>query len=187
MNWQPYNKHGITGSDPVITEDQALIYIGTPDRSTCPYDTYARIIENRARIAFMRAGIEATVVSCHRRIAHVGFGSGPGGARRFGDDMIPPDVQAIVRKEDAERASQAYEDFTGRWMLRKPFSVYGSRWYDKDANAPGHGAWVTGGAWTRVIVNAIAIAVALRKDTTKLKAYLLRRPDTKITERTVIR
>ncbi|GAA5127192.1 hypothetical protein JIN84_09005 [Luteolibacter yonseiensis] len=92
MEYHTTTENNLVSVNPVIRDDQALICIGTPSDTVTPYDVYARMIAKDARIAFSRAGVPAAVVTCHRRIASVGYGTGPGGARRFGDDMLPDDV-----------------------------------------------------------------------------------------------
>ncbi|MFT3991186.1 MAG: hypothetical protein QM680_07230 [Luteolibacter sp.] len=181
MEYSATTENNIVSTDPVIRDDQTLIYLGTPSHTTTPYDFYARMLVKEARIAFARVGIPAEIVSCPRRIASVGYGSGPGGAVRFGDDMLPPDVQAIVPQEYEEGARQAWEDHRARKYLPRPYSVIGDRWFDTRATRSGpepwfgnSGAWVRGGAWNRTIHNAISIAKALGRDTGKLEAYLVR-------------
>lgn len=182
MKYHTTTENNLVSTNPVIRDDQALIHIGTPSHTVTPYDVYARFIVRDARLAFARAGVSAEVVTCHRRIASVGFGSGPGGAVRLGDDMIPPDVQAVIAIEDASRARQAWEEYKGRKYLQKPYSVIGNLWFDRDAERGGTapwfgntGAWVTGGAWSKTILNAIAIAHALGRNTSRLETYFSRR------------
>ena len=157
-----------TRHDPEITEARAVIILGSPPSSTCPYDTYARMIVEEGRAVFRRAGIPVEVVTCHRRIASVGFGSGPGGARRFGDDMIPPDVQAVVSREDESRAREVWEEHQFRkYAVCRPFSIIGGKVWTGQA-------WQSGGTWKFVITNAIATAAALGKPIGKLENYAAR-------------
>ena len=182
MEYRTTTANNLVSIDPVPKDHETLIYLGTPCHTTPPYDTYARLIVRDARIAFARARIHAEVVSCHRRIATVGFGSGRDGAVRFGDDMLPPDVQAIVAKDDEARALRTWTEYQRRKFLPKPFSVLGHRWFNPDANHAGSpswhgsgGAWVVGGAWIKTIHNAVGIATALGRDISRLEAYLASR------------
>lgn len=172
-----YIEHGIVHVDPPLHEDETLIYLGSPSHTVTPYDVYARYIVKAAVLAFKRAQIDAEVVTCHRRRASVGFGTGPGGSVRFGDDMIPPDVQAIVHTVDAGRALKAWGDYHSRRFFYKPVSVIGNKWYDRSWMTPcvtcsgGPGGWREGGTWPHVITNAIAIARHIGQSTEKLEAY----------------
>lgn len=171
-------ENGIAGWDPDITEDQALLHLGTPSHSVCPYYTYENLLAKQGRIAFARSPIQAEIHVCHRRINRVGVGSGPGGSVRLGDDLIPADIKAVVAKVDLEAAREVWEDFQRRRYLNKPFSIFGDRWYDSTYDSAsdnkwhqGSGRWRQGGAWPKVIENAIVIATALRRDTSKLEIY----------------
>lgn len=163
-----YTLHNIIHHDPEVTEDQVLIHLGTPSYTVTPYDTYARYIAKDASKAFMRAGIPAEIHLCHRRIASVGWGSGQGGCVRFGDDMLPPDVQAVVAKVDEERAKTAWEDWQARRHFRRPVSVSGALWYESKGD---QGIWHRGGTWPYVVRNAIALAKFLGKPWDKLEQY----------------
>jgi hypothetical protein len=177
-----YTEHNIVHVDPEITEDQVMIYAGSPSSSTTPYDVYARYIVHDVRIALMRRQVKGEVHTCHRRVAHVGYGSGPGGSVRLGDDMIPPEIYAVVDKEDKDKATCALRDYNHRRYLHKPVSISGNLWYDRGAPVEGtpswchsQGAWVRGGTWPHVIDNAVFIAQTLGLDTTKLEEYRKRR------------
>lgn len=180
-------KNNVVEIDPVISNEQALLFLGSPSHTVTPYDIYARFISDDARIAFARAGIPAKVVSCHREVASLHHGSGPEGMVRFGDKMMPPHVQAIIAKEDGEKARPAWDAFQKRKFIRKPVSVIGNQWYDDTAHNPGTptwhnqgqtGAWITGGTWPHVVGNALEIAKALGKNTGRLETYLLRKKNT---------
>lgn len=181
MDHRTRTESNLVKIDPLIDDNQTMIYLGTPSHTTTPYDTYARMIVKDARIAFARASIPAEVLACHRRIARVGAGSGPGGAVRFGDDMLPPDVQAIVTVTNADRARQVWADYQKRKYIPKPFSIFDNRWFDRNSEVQGSaswfgagGSWVKGGAWIKVILNAIVIAEALGRKTERLEAYRAR-------------
>lgn len=164
-----YTKNRTLCIDPDTEPGQSLLYLGTPSASTCPYDHYARMIATDARKCFARAGIPATVHLCHRSIVHP-IGSGPDGAVRFGDDMLPPDVQAVVASEDVARAADAWETWQARRYFRRPFSVSGNLVWKGDA-------WQRGGTWPFVIGNAVALAAALGRSPerrARLAAYAAR-------------
>lgn len=158
-----YTKHGIIHHDPETAPDESMLYLGTPSHTVTPYDTYARMLEDDARKCFRRAGIAATVVSCHRRIASP-IGSGPGGSRRFGDDMLPPDVQAVVKTSDIETARDAWEEWTFRRSVSRPVSIAGNLTWNGTA-------WTRGGVWPATIANALALCLALRRNPARLIAY----------------
>lgn len=173
-----YTIHNTIHHDPEITEGQSLLYLGTPSHTTCPYDTYARMLANSARKAFQRGGVKAEVHCCHRRISSVGVGSGRGGAVRMGDEMLPPAVQAVVASEDLERAARVWEQWQARRFFSRPTTVVGNLWYAtaaENSTFGGCGVWRRGGTWPHVITNAIAIAKFLGRDATKIKAYAARR------------
>jgi hypothetical protein len=160
-------QHGSEINLPELEEGEVMIFIGSPDRSVVPWDTRAREIRRSACLAFNRGKVEAEVMICNRR-ALGARGTGPGGSRRFGDDHMPPEVWAIVRKQDAGRAEAVWENFTGRQYLKKPFYVHGDLHQDK------RGAWCRGGAWPKVVVNAIFLAgkIGASEDRiARLKAY----------------
>ena len=159
-----------------------MIYAGSPSSSTTPYDVYARYIVRDARIALMRCQVQGEVHTCHRRIASVGVGSGPGGSVRFGDDMIPPEIYVVVDKADKSKATSALYDYRRRRYMHKPVSVVGNLWYNQRAPIEGtpswshsQGAWVRGGTWPHVIDNAVFIAQGMGLDTTKLEEYQKKR------------
>jgi hypothetical protein len=173
-----YTKNNIVHVDPEITEQQVMIYVGSPSHTVTPYDVYARYVVKAARIAFMRRQVPAEIHTCHRRIASIHHGSGPNGSVRFGDDMIPPDIYAVVDRKDEQRAIEALQHFSFRRHLHKPVSVIGNLWYNKTAPLAGtpswshtQGAWITGGTWPYVVDNALFIAQSLGLDTTKLEEY----------------
>ena len=177
-----YTKHNTIHHDPEITKDQALLYLGTPCRTVCPYDTYARLIAKNARMAFMRGGVQAEVHCCHRRIAALSRGSGPGGGVRMGDNMLPPDVYAVVAAHDLKRAKTVWEDWQGRRFFNRPTSVVGELWYELGEIDPQfvkfevrRGTWRRGGTWPHVVANAIALGNFLGRDTKKIEAYAARR------------
>ena len=158
--------------DPDVPEGSTLIQLGTPCHTTCPYDTYARYIANDARKCFLRAGIPAEIHTCHRRINRVTFGSGRGGAVRMGDDMLPPDVKALVATADVPAAQEAWEAYRFRKFFRRPTTVVGNLHYTGDA-------WRRGGSWPYVCANALVIAVALKRSPeaiARLTSYAARHP-----------
>lgn len=158
-----YTKNGIIHIDPETAADETLFYLGTPGHTVTPYDVYARMIVGDARKCFRRAGILATVTACHRHIAHP-MGSSPGSSVRFGDDMLPPDVQALVKTTDLARVSAAWDEWTFRKYIRRPVSIAGDMtWNGK--------AWTRGGVWKAVISNALAMCIALRRDPARIIAY----------------
>ncbi len=166
-----YTNHNIIHHDPELEPGQALLFLGSPSRTVTPYDVYARYIAMDARICFMRARIPATIHTCHRRVAHVGYGSGRGGSVRFGDDMIPPDVQAVVAEQDMVVAREAWETYRFRRFLRKPFSIAGDLVY-RD------GAWKKGDVSGAIRVNALAIAIEIQRpleDIRKIENFLVRK------------
>jgi len=184
-----YTEHNIVHHDPEITEDQVMIYAGSASSSATPYDIYARYIVRDARIALMRRQVKGEVHTCHRRIAHVGYGSGPEGSVRFGDDMLPPEIYVVVDKEDKDKATRALYDYSRRRYLRKPVSIVGDLWYNNGAPVEGTpswyhslGAWVRGGTWPHVVANAIFIAQELGRDTSKLEEYQIRRRARSVTK-----
>lgn len=159
-----YTKHNTIHHDPEITEGQALLYLGTPSHTTCPYDIYARLLAKDARTAFLRGGIQAEVHCCYRRISSLASGSGRGGGVRMGDDMLPPDVQAVVATEDYGRAARVWQEWQARRAFRRPVSVIGNLWWDGSS-------WRRECTWPHVVTNALALAEFLQRDTKKIKAY----------------
>ena len=167
-----YIEHNIMHGDPDVPEGSTLIHLGTPDHSVCPYDTYARYIANAAVKCFRRAGIAAEIHTCHRRINRVPFGSGRHGAVRMGDDMLPPDVKALVATADVPAAEEAWEAYRFRKFFNRPTTVVGKLHYTA-------GAWRTGGSWPYVCANALALAEVLQRPPetiARLVAYANRHP-----------
>ncbi len=167
-----YIEHNIVHIDPDVPEGSTLIHLGTPCHTVCPYDTYARYIANDARKCFRRAGIAAEIHTCHRRINRVVVGSGSGGAVRMGDDMIPPDVKALVATPDIPAAEEAWEAYRFRKFFHRPTTVVGDLHYTG-------GMWRRGGSWPRVCQNALALADALMRppeSIARLAAYANRHP-----------
>ena len=165
-----YIEHNIMHVDPDVPEGSTLIHLGTPCHTTCPYDTYARYIANDAVKCFRRAGITAEIHTCHRRINRVTFGSGRHGAVRMGDDMLPPDVKALVATTDVQAARDAWEAYRFRRFFLKPVTVVGNMAYVNDA-------WRKGGTWPYVRENALALAIALKKHclAARITAYIERK------------
>lgn len=160
--------------DPDVPEGSTLIHLGTPCHTTTPYDTYARYIAKDAVKCFRRAGITAEVHTCHRRINRVSHGSGHGGAVRLGDDMIPPDVKALVATADVPAAEAAWEAYRFRKFFHRPTTVVGNLHYTG-------ATWRRGGTWPYVCQNALALAEALGKDASvvaRITAYATRHPIT---------
>lgn len=173
-----YIKHNIHHVDPDLEDGQSLLFIGTPSPSTCPYYVYARMIADDAKKAFNRSKIKVSIHICSRRIHHLSHGTGPNFSVRLGDDMLPPDVLAVVATSDLEQAAGIWEAWQARRYFQRPVSVVGDLWYDVDSTNPVYGTrglWRRGGTWTHVIDNAIAIARFLGRDTRRLETYKNRR------------
>ncbi|MFT4176024.1 MAG: hypothetical protein QM627_05155 [Luteolibacter sp.] len=145
---------------PVIRGDQMLIHLASTSdsKSTTPYED-ARQLKANARTVFARAGIPVVVVICDRLLAKVrsGSGSGPKGRVMPNDDMLPPDVQAIVAAEDAARAQQVWADYRFQ-CLQDPISETEEK--PKDCS----------NAQSRAVQTVISIAKAIGNRRRKIEA-----------------
>lgn len=110
---------------PELAPDEVLVVYGTPCHTTCPYDAYERIMAEQAEEAFADARMDVEIVVLHNRAA-AALPTGPGGRRRFGDDMMPGTVAAIVKAHQKEAAQKAVEDHKAKkyreyreWMDQK--------------------------------------------------------------------
>lgn len=159
-------KYGIATTRPDLAPGQAFLYIGTPCHTITPYDRYARLMADDASRALRRAGIPAEVTINFQRLLSP-TRSGPEGAIRFGDDMTPPEVAAIVATEDLDRARDAWETHTLRKYCQKPFHLTrGAYWTGKK--------WQAGPTWPMVIANAIATACVMQMPLDRLVRYAAR-------------
>lgn len=109
-------EHGIIKSVPVLDDDECIYEWGRPSSSTCPYDVYERIMFDSMRKVLSDAGIDFEPFMMWQRIANP-MGSGSGGAVRFGDDMIPSVVCAIVKKSDWQKCDDAQADYIRKTYL----------------------------------------------------------------------
>lgn len=109
-------EHGMIKRVPVLNDDECIYTWGSPCYTTCPYDVYERIMLERMSDVFSEAGIEFEPFLMHTRIANP-VGSGAGGAIRFGDNMTPASVCAIVKKPDWQKCDDAQADY-----LRKTYA-----------------------------------------------------------------
>lgn len=171
-----FTEHNIVHVNPIICSDEVLIRIGSPSSSTTPYDVYARFMHESAVQCFARAKIDAEVHTCHRRINRIAWGTGPEGQRRFGDDMMPPEIMAIVKVENKEAAESAWETFTFRkYGVNKPYCLGHHMWWDGSS-------WKTGNTWPMVMANAAAIASALRLPFARIDRVMKRARRDKLVE-----
>ncbi|MFT3991199.1 MAG: hypothetical protein QM680_07295 [Luteolibacter sp.] len=129
MEYKTTCENNIVTIKPIIREDQVLIHLGSSCQSSTAYDAYARFLEKDARTAFIRAGIEAEVISCPRRLALSNLSShgDSAGSANQSYEMLPPLVQVIVAKGDEARARKTWEKFLAKKYFTKPALANGDR------------------------------------------------------------
>lgn len=91
----------------------------TPCRSVTPYGSYGSKQANQWRKIMANAGIVCEVTEEQRRIENP-IGSGPGGAVRFGDDMLPSTYRLLVpigQEIEARKALLVSEQETHDWLF----------------------------------------------------------------------
>ena len=135
---------------PDLQEGEVMLSLGCGSSSTCPYDQYARLSADRYRRWLNRAGAPFEIIICNQRLINY-TGSGRGGAKRLGDDMIPPEIVVVAQARFITALRFAYEEMSLREGASKPYQIAGELWWDGIK-------WTRGGAWSKVPHNAIAIA-----------------------------
>jgi hypothetical protein len=101
-----YVLNGVTIREEVCPSMMAIVDTFTPCPSNPPYDVQGWRHVREIKKVLMEVGIESlALVESHTR--NNPQGSGPGGAVRFGDSMMPSIYRVVVGKHLAEKAECA--------------------------------------------------------------------------------
>lgn len=104
MKTQTRSEHGIT-----ITEqlpDDGYVIIDSYHPHSCPWDYYGMRHHREYNHVLSASGITAQLLREHHEI-NAPTGSGPNGAVRFGDNMMPGVYHIAVPAADVERANES--------------------------------------------------------------------------------